>query len=51
MVWCKANGPQQNTRILKEIIMETKKLRILKAIKLIIQRVEAKLKILTEKDI
>ena len=51
MVWYKANKLQQNKKILKEITMEAKRLRILKVTELIIQEVKAKLRILTEKDI
>ena len=51
MVQYKANKPQQNKKVLKKITIKAKRLRILKAIELIIQGVKAKLKILTEKDI
>ena len=51
MVWRKANGPQQNIKILKEITIKVKKLKILKATELIVQEVEAKLKILAEEGI
>ena len=51
MVWCKANRLQQYIKILKEITVKVKGLGILKAIKLAVQGVEAKLKILTEEDI
>ena len=51
MVWCKANRPQQNIRILKKTTIEVKRLKILKVIKLAVQRVEAKLRILAEEDI
>ena len=51
MVWYKANKPQQNIRILKKITIEVKKLRILKAIKLIVQGAEAKPRILVKEDI
>ena len=47
----RVNGPQQYIKILKEIIIEAIKLRILKAKKLIIKGAEAKLKILAEEDI
>ena len=51
MVQRKANGLQQNIKKLKEITMEAKGLRILKIIKLIVQGVKAKPKILTEENI
>ena len=51
MVWHKVNRPQWNKRILKEITMEAKRLRILKVTELIVQGVKAKLKILAEEDI
>ena len=51
MVWRKANGPQQYTRILKETTMEAAKLRILRAEEPIIKEVEAKLKISVKEDI
>ena len=51
MVWCKANRPQRNTRKLKETTIEVKELRTLKVTELAVQGVEAKLKILAEKDI
>ena len=51
MVWRKANKPQWNIRILKEVTIKAIRLRILRAKKLIIKGVEAKLKILVEEDI
>ena len=51
MVWCKANGPQQYIKILKEATIKATKLRISRVKELVIKGVEAKLKILTEKDI
>ena len=51
MVWCKANGFQWNKKTLKEIIIEAKKLRILKTIELTVQGVKAKPKISVEEDI
>ena len=51
MVWRKANGLQQYTRILKEATIEAIKLRTLRAKKPIIKGVAAKLKILAEEDI
>ena len=51
MVWRRANRPQQYTRIPKEVIMETIRLRALKVKKLIIRGVQAKPKILAEEDI
>ena len=51
MVQYKANGPQQNIRTLKEITIKAKKLRILKAIKPIIQGAKVKPKILAKKDV
>ena len=51
MVQCKANRPQQYIKILKEVIIEAIKSKTLKAKKLIIKGVEAKLKILIEEDI
>ena len=51
MVWRKANRPQQNIRTLKEITIKVKRFRILRIIKLAVQGVKAKLKILTKKDI
>ena len=51
MVWCRANGPQQYIRILKEITIEAIRLRISRAINLIVKEAEAKLRILVEKDI
>ena len=51
MVQYKANRPQRNKRILKEIIIEAKKLRILKAKKPTVKGVKAKPKISVEEDI
>ena len=51
MVQYKVNGPQQYIRTLKEITIKAKELRILKAIELAVQGVEAKLRILIKEDI
>ena len=51
MVWRRANGPQQYIKILKEATIEAIKLRISKAKELIVKEIEAKPKILIEKDI
>ena len=51
MVQYKANRLQQNIKKLKELTMEVTKLKILRAIKLVVQGVEAKPKILIEEDI
>ena len=51
MVQYKANGPQQNKKILQETAIEVKRLRILKATELTIQGVKAKLRILVKEDI
>ena len=51
MVQRKANKPQWNAKILKEITIKVKRLKILRAIKLAVQGVEAKLKILTKENI
>ena len=51
MVWRRANGPQRYIRILKEVIIEVMKLRILKAEELIIKGAKAKPKISVEEDI
>ena len=51
MVQYKANGPQRYKKILKEATIEAKKSRILKAKKLTIKGVKAKLRILAEEDI
>ena len=51
MVWRKANGPQQYTKILKEATIEAPRSRILGILKLTVKGVKAKLKILVEEDI
>ena len=51
MVWRRANRPQQYIKILKEATIEAIKLRILRAKKPIVKKIEAKLKILAEEDI
>ena len=51
MVQCRANGPQWNKRILKEITVKAKRLKILKATELTVQGVKAKPKISAEEDI
>ena len=51
MVWCRANRPQQYIRILKEATIKAIKLRISKAKELVVNKVEAKLRILVKEDI
>ena len=51
MVWCRANGPQQYIKTLKEVIMKVTKLRILRAEELIIKGVKAKPRILDKEDV
>ena len=51
MVWCRANGPQQYIRILKEVTMEAIRLRTLRAKKPTVKKIKTKLKILVEEDI
>ena len=51
MVWGKANGPQQYTKILKEATIEAIRSRTSKAKELTVKGVKAKLKILIEEDI
>ena len=51
MIQCRANRPQQYIRILKEATIKATKSRTLRAKKLTIKGVQAKLKILTEEDI
>ena len=51
MVWRRANRPQRYIKILKEATIKATRLRTLKAKKLTIKGVKAKLKILAEKDI
>ena len=51
MVQHKANRPQQNIEKLKKITIEVKELKILKVIKLVVQGVKAKLRILVKEDI
>ena len=51
MVWRKANRPQQYIKILKEVTMEAKESKIPRVIKLAIQKVKTKPKILAEKNI
>ena len=51
MVWHRVNRPQQYLKILKEATIKAIKLRILKATKLTVKGVKAKLKILAEEDI
>ena len=48
---CRANRPQQYIKTPKEVTIEAIRLRILKAKKLIVKGVEAKLRILVEEDI
>ena len=51
MVWHRANGPQQYTKILKEATIEALRSRILKILELIVKELEAKPKILIKKNI
>ena len=51
MVWRRANRPQQYIKTLKEITVEAIKLRALRAKKLTVRGVQAKLKILVEENI
>ena len=51
MVWRKANRPQQYIKILKEVTIKAIRLRTLRAKKLTVKGIKAKLKILTEEDI
>ena len=51
MVWRRANGPQRYIRIPKEVTIKAIRLRTLRAKEPIVKGVEAKPKILTEKDI
>ena len=51
MVWRRANRPQRYIRTLKEATIEAIKLRTLRVKELIIKRIKAKPKILTEEDI
>ena len=51
MVWRRANRPQQYTRTLKEATMEAIRLRTLRAKKLTVKGVKAKLKFLVKEDI
>ena len=51
MVWRRANRLQRNKKILKEIIIKAKRLRILKVTEPIVQGVKAELRILAEEDV
>ena len=51
MVWRRANGPQRYIKILKEVIIEAIKSKILRAKKTIVKGVEVELKISAEEDI
>ena len=51
MVQHKANKPQQYTRILKEVTIKAKKLRILRAKEPTVKGAKAKPKILVKEDI
>ena len=51
MVQRKVNKPQRYIKILKEVTIKAIRLRTLRAKKLIVKKVKAKLKILTEEDI
>ena len=51
MVWRRANKPQQYIRTLKEATIKAIKLRILRVKELIVEGIEAKLKISAEEDI
>ena len=51
MVWHRANGPQQYTKTLKEVIIKAIKLKTLRAKKPTVKGVKGKPKILIEEDI